>query len=244
MNPPWYERSFGKDYLLVYKHRDYESAAVEVHSIMNFLKMSKCSKILDLCCGMGRHSLALAEQGYEVTGVDLSTVLLKQAREKDIHHRVTWCQSDMRKLSLAGEFDAVLNLFTSFGYFVKDEENMKVLRQIYMMLRDKGQFVIDFLNPVHVINTLLPYSKKEYKNQQIEEIRNIQDGFVIKQITITDVLTGNKRTYEERVKLYERHTLTQMIERAGLTISNVFGTYSGQPYEKETSTRMIFVGER
>lgn len=86
----WYEKSFGEDYLVVYKHRDFGGARKEVERMISWLGLPPGSKVLDLCCGMGRHSLALAEAGYEVTGVDLSEVLLREARSQTGAEQVTW----------------------------------------------------------------------------------------------------------------------------------------------------------
>ncbi|RAU90976.1 bifunctional 2-polyprenyl-6-hydroxyphenol methylase/3-demethylubiquinol 3-O-methyltransferase UbiG, partial [Paenibacillus sp. YN15] len=119
----WYEESFGEDYLLVYKHRDLHGAQVEVKRMANWLRLPAGSRILDLCCGMGRHSVALADEGYRVTGLDLSKVLLAEARKLDNSGRITWVEGDMRRLPLDGPFDAVVNLFTSFGYFEEEQEN-------------------------------------------------------------------------------------------------------------------------
>ncbi|WP_337588938.1 class I SAM-dependent methyltransferase [Gorillibacterium massiliense] len=113
----WYERSFGRDYLLVYKHRDFQRAQAEVHEMVRWLSLKPGVEVLDLCCGMGRHSMALADAGYQVTGVDLSDVLLAEARRLDPAGRMKWVKGDMRRIPLSGPFDAVVNLFTSFGYF-------------------------------------------------------------------------------------------------------------------------------
>lgn len=120
----WYEESFGSDYLMVYKHRDVQGASEEVQKMSSLLQLKKYAEVLDLCCGMGRHSMALHELGYRVTGVDLSETLLNEARKLDIDSQVYWIQGDMRNLPVTNTYDAVLNLFTSFGYFEEDAENV------------------------------------------------------------------------------------------------------------------------
>lgn len=246
----WYERSFGEDYLLVYKHRDIQGAKREVHKMISWLGLSKGAQVLDLCCGMGRHSMALHEAGYEVTGIDLSGVLLKEARSNDPEGTVTWVQSDMRSLPLEGGFDAVVNLFTSFGYFEQDEEHIKVLQEISRMLKPGGRFIIDFLNPQYTIAHLVPHSERVDEGQLIVENRVIEDGYVKKQITIKDhQISGSlddsiqqPRNYLERIKMYSIDQLTEMLHAAGLRLDKVHGDYDEEEYDEAYSPRMIMVG--
>lgn len=240
----WYEESFGEDYLIVYKHRDFGGARREVEKMIGWLGLPDHAKVLDLCCGMGRHSLALADAGYEVTGVDLSEALLREARAQIGAERVTWIRSDMRKLPLDGGFDAVVNLFTSFGYFEEDEEHVKVLREIRRMLKPGGRFIIDFLNPSYVIAHLVPHSTREDEGNLIDEKRRIEDGYVKKDIILTSKADGTPRQYHERVKLYSLDRFRNLIAEAGLELEAVHGSYMEDEYNPDTSSRMIFVGTR
>lgn len=240
----WYERSFGRDYLVVYKHRDFQGAAQEVHQMMDWLELPPAAMVLDLCCGMGRHSLALAEAGYKVTGVDLSEVLLKEAIKQDEAQAVAFLSGDMRELPVTGPFDAVVNLFTSFGYFQVDEDNGQVFHEINRVLRPGGRFIIDFLNPSYVSQHLVPGSERRDEEVTIQERRRIEDGFVKKEITLTDEASGDRRHYEEIVRLYELADFHSMIEQAGLHMDRVYGGYDGSLYDETTSSRMIMVGSR
>lgn len=242
----WFEESFGEDYLLVYKHRDVQGAKREVHKMTSWLGLPKGAKVLDLCCGMGRHSLALAESGFEVTGVDLSEVLLREARRIDPEGRVSWLQADMRQLPLDGGYDAVVNLFSSFGYFERDEEHVKVLREIYRMLKPQGRFIIDFLNPAYTAAHLVPASQRVDEGQCIDEQRAIENGYVKKWITITNEANPGEepRHYVERIKLYSRETFEAMLVEAGLMLEQVHGGYDEERYDPGRSPRMIMVGRR
>src|SRR5437016_4273852 len=114
---PWYELLFGEDYLRHFRTPP-ERTAQEVEQILQRLDLPPGSAVLDLCCGYGRHTIPLAQHGYRMTGQDLSDVLLQQARTdaeaRGVH--VQWVQSDMRRVPFEKEFDAVINIWTSFGY--------------------------------------------------------------------------------------------------------------------------------
>lgn len=243
----WYEQSFGEDYLLVYKHRDFQGAKHEVHKMISWLGLPAGAKVLDLCCGMGRHAMALEEAGYEVTGVDLSEVLLREARSNDPEQRITWLQADMRNLPLSGGFDAVVNLFTSFGYFEQDAEHIKVLKEVRRMLKPGGQFIIDFLNPEYTKGHLVPESERLDDGQLIKERRIIEDGYVKKRIEIIDQTQAagpatEPRHYLERIKLYSQEQLAAMLAEAGLVLEKVHGSYEEDSFDPLISPRMIMVG--
>lgn len=257
----WYEQSFGEDYLLVYKHRDFQGAYQEVQKMISWVKLPQGSSVLDLCCGMGRHSLALADAGYKVTGVDLSDVLLREARAADSEGRVSWHQGDMRAVPLDERFDAVVNLFTSFGYFEQDEEQLSVLKEIHRLLKPGGRFIIDYLNPAYVAAHLVPHSSREDDGNWIEEHRVIEDGFVKKQIAIRSSASAvtardaagpdttaageeSARVYHERVKLYPYEKFRALLEQAGLSVEQLHGSYNEDQYIEDASPRMIFVGVR
>ncbi|MCY9658951.1 class I SAM-dependent methyltransferase [Paenibacillus chondroitinus] len=239
----WYQESFGNDYLLVYKHRDMQGAYHEVKKMMDWLDLEQGADVLDLCCGMGRHSLALADFGYEITGVDLSEVLLTEAAELDKQKRVTWVRGDMREVPLGRQFDAVVNLFTSFGYFDEEEQNAKVFYEMHRLLKEGGRFIIDFLNPIYVQTHLVPRSQRMEGDIQILETRAIEDGCVRKRIVISQE-GFPERKYLEQVKLYDRVAFEAMLQKAGLHIDHVYGSYDGHPYEADSSCRMIFVGHK
>ncbi|CAG7647915.1 class I SAM-dependent methyltransferase [Paenibacillus allorhizosphaerae] len=240
----WYEKSFGDDYLLVYKHRDLQGAYEEVRSMMEWLELPEGAEVLDLCCGMGRHSMALNSFGFKVTGVDLSEVLLAEARRLDTDGEVNWVHGDMRDVPLAGPFAAVVNLFTSFGYFDADAENERVLREMYRLLVPGGRFIIDYLNPEFVKASVVPHSERRDGNLRIVEDRRIEDGFVRKRIVLQGDGEAEQRVYDEQVKLLGREWFQSHLNETGLAVDAVYGCYDASPYEPATSKRLILVGRR
>jgi ubiquinone/menaquinone biosynthesis C-methylase UbiE len=243
MTAAWYQKSFGNDYLLVYKHRDLQGAYHEVKKMIDWLHLPQGAEVLDLCCGMGRHSMALTEFGYRVTGVDLSEVLLTEAKKRDEGHQVQWHRGDMREVPLKATFQAVVNLFTSFGYFDEDWENERVLLEINRLLEPGGKFIIDYMNPAYVKANLVPASERLVDGLQIRETRRIEDGFVRKHIVISEPGEPD-RDYAEQVKLYDQASFKGMLEHAGLQVDDIFGGYDGHAYEAEHSPRMIFLGHK
>lgn len=239
----WFERSFGSDYMVVYKHRNWEQANREIRQLCDWLQLTPGRELLDIGCGMGRHALALDELGYQVSAVDLSEPLLEQARRHDADHRVRWQQGDMRKLPYGnGSFDATVNLFTSYGYF-NETDNKQVLQELRRVLRPGGTFVIDFLNASYVERTLVPLSERTDQETGwfIREERRIEAGAVCKTITIEEP-TGERRQYEERVALYKRDWFERALAEAGLHLERVAGAYDGSAFDEEHSIRLIMAG--
>ncbi len=208
-----------------------------------WLKLPEGARVLDLCCGSGRHSLVLDKLGYNVTGVDLSETLLQEAKKSDPIGAIRWLQGDMRKVPAEGPFDAVFNLFTSFGYFEDDAENEKALHEIERLLRPGGSYLIDFLNPAYVKANLVPHSVREEGATKIDERRSVEDRYVVKRIRIRDA-QAEERSYEERVKLYELADFRAMLARTGLRIDRVYGGYGGEAYDEATSQRLILLGTK
>ncbi|WCN38826.1 class I SAM-dependent methyltransferase [Aneurinibacillus uraniidurans] len=241
MGGEWFVQSFQEDYSTLYRHRDEQSARQEVESLLRLLPLPKTGRVLDFCCGDGRHSRALAQHGYEVVGFDLSAYLLSEARCKTKKENVTYYQYDMREVPFNEEFDVLFNLFTSFGYFADDAENEKVIKRMAQALKPEGKLVIDYLNPEYVRAHLVPESVRDVDGKHIIERRTIEDGFVVKQIIITE--QEEERTFWERVRLYSADEMETMLDRAGIKLLDVYGDYTLAPYGPEMK-RMILFGQK
>src|SRR5690606_16243699 len=144
------------------------------NNLTNYLNLPESGKILDLACGKGRHSVYLNSLGYDVTGVDLSPKSIayaKQFENDTLHFEV----HDMCK-PYNGQFDAVFNLFTSFGYFDKEDDNLNTIKAIKADLNETGFGVIDFMNVEYVIGNLVPEDVKSIHNIDFHQKRYVKDG--------------------------------------------------------------------
>lgn len=239
MEKEWFSEWFDtKYYHILYKHRDYQEAAMFIDNITEFLKLNSTTTCWDLCCGKGRHSIYLNNKGYNVIGTDLSEQSIIEAKKSE-NEKLTFYTHDMRKLFRTNYFDVVFNLFTSFGYFDTKHEDKSVFDSVQKSLKAKGIFVFDFLNGQFVKNNLV-----ECANQTIDGIaftitKKIENNTVVKNIDFND---NNKQYhFEERVKLFDKSYFDDLAHDCNFTILHTFGNYKLESFDLQTSPRLILV---
>ena len=250
----WYETFFDENYLKEYaRGLTPERAQKEVDFISSTLNLPQVAsnatggaRILDLCCGHGRHTVELAAAGYSMVGQDLSATFLDLAKDaaaaRDL--QIQFVHADMREIPFEGEFDAIINIFSAFGYF-DDTENQKVLDAVARALKPGGKFLIDLINAPRIIHDFLPQSWDE-----------LPDGTFVLTQRDYNLVTGNNeecRTYiapdgsrrEVRLtwRMYFYPEFAKMLNCAGLAPIQVFGDYDGSEYTWD-SKRMIVLAEK
>ena len=208
-----------------------------MQNLMNAFGGERGQHALDLACGSGRHSGALAELGLHVTGVDLSAESIARAKERGVE-RTEFHIADMRTFDLNDQFDWVVNLFTSFGYFESDRENLRVLNQIKKHLKTNGRLVIDFLNPIQVKKNLVESEVVAKDGVTFHIERSHTATHVYKTIQIE----GLQGKFEERVQLLGPSDFERLATEAGLNIVATFGDYDLSDFE-EHSPRQIHVAQ-
>ena len=242
----WYEEWFGKEYLLVYPHRNEAEAREQIKFLKQHIHLPKGAKVLDLCCGCGRHAIELKKHGYDVIGLDLSSELLDQARshasQRDLDVRFIRC--DMREIPYENHFDLIANFFTSFGYFEDDSDNQKVLLSIAKALKPGGKFLIDYMNPDCVARNLVEKDEKEIS----EGLHIIQERWIdtsTRRINkkITMIRNGKESVYKESVRMYSHREIRDMLSMTGLKLTETYGDFDGSEYTQD-SPRMILIGEK
>jgi cyclopropane fatty-acyl-phospholipid synthase-like methyltransferase len=242
MDKEWFSDWFDSPYYpLLYQKRDASEARAFLDALLGYLSLAPGSRVLDLACGRGRHSIYLAEKGFEVVGLDYSANSIAEAKLSETD-TLTFYVHDMRRLFRTNYFDAVLNLFTSFGYFATEREHRGVLRNVADQLRPGGLFVLDFINAQKAAARLVPSEQLAVGDLRFELERALTDGYLVKTITVHD--HGTVHRYRERVRAYGLGDLELLFAGAGLTVRAVFGDYRLGPFDPEGSDRLILVAEK
>lgn len=234
----WYASWFDTPYYhILYKDRDYAEAQVFMDNLTNYLNIPEKGKILDLACGKGRHSIYLNSLGFNVTGIDLSEQSIAHAKQFE-NETLKFDVHDMSK-PYPDTFDAVFNLFTSFGYFEDESCNLSTIASIRDVLSDFGFGVIDFMNVNYVIDNLVPEDVKTVEGIDFHQKRSHKDGYIIKDISFE--ADGESFQFQERVKAFTLEDFEALFEKAGVHLLDVFGDYKLRKYHPQTSERLIMI---
>jgi len=234
----WYASWFDTPYYhILYKDRDNNEAESFMHTLTNYLNIPEGGKILDLACGKGRHAVYLNSIGYDVTGVDLSENSIefaKQFENDTLHFDV----HDMCK-PYKQQFDAVFNLFTSFGYFDKEEDNLNTIKAIKEDLNEYAFGVIDFMNTEFIIDNLVPKETKTVDGIEFKLKRYVDNGYILKDIEFT--YEGVDYSYQERVRAFTLEDFKTLFEEAGVYLLDIFGDYKLHKFDAKESNRLIMI---
>lgn len=236
----WFTDWFNTPYYhILYKDRNDTDAQLFMKNITEHLYLPKKTHILDLPCGKGRHSVFLNSLSYKVTGADLSENSINFAKQFE-NDTLKFKVHDMRQ-SFKNKYNSVFNLFTSFGYFEDDKEDILILQNIKNGLHKDGYFVFDFLNADFVKENLVTNETKIIDNITFNITREIIDGFIIKNISF---FTDNKQhSYTERVKYLDVNKMRTYFKEVGFKIINIFGDYHLNEFDTKTSNRLILVAK-
>ena len=234
----WYTSWFDTPYYhILYKDRNYREAQLFMDNLTHYLNLPEKAKVLDLACGKGRHSIYLNQLGFDVLGADLSTNSIETAKKNEnnnLHFKV----HDMR-VPFEEKFDAIFNLFTSFGYFENDEDNLTTLKAIKESLSEYGFAVIDFMNVNQVLNTLVPDETKTVDGIDFHITRYLKDGHIYKEIQFQD--QGQDYHFTEKVKALTLTDFENLMEEAGIYLLDLFGDYKLKKFHKTESERLIMI---
>lgn len=238
----WFTEWFDTPYYhQLYQHRDDSEAQEFISTLLFKLELFPGERVLDVACGKGRHSRVFHEKGMSVLGFDLSSKSIEQARIYE-NQSLEFHKHDMRiPYNDWGEFDAAVNLFTSFGYFNSEDEDVASLKNIADVLKPEGFFVQDYLNGESVLIDLPNKGKKKIDGVQFSWFKEFNNGFITKDI---DVIDGNQKLhFQEKVKVYSLEELINIHESSGFKVKEVFGNYKLDYFESQ-SPRIIIISEK
>lgn len=242
MKKEWFADWFDSPYYhLLYKNHDESDARRAIDNLLRAIELPPHSTILDLACGKGRHSKYLAERGFEVTGLDISEASIVFARQFE-NERLTFFQHDMRLPFRINFFDAVVNFFTSFGYFENENEHLLALKNVSKNLRPGGVFVLDFFNSVKIRKILVRQATKTVEGITFKIRKTLRGGHVFK--TVEFETGGRKFYFREKVRLFELADFQSLFSAAGLEIVQVFGGYDLQKFDPASSDRLILIAKK
>ena len=251
MNSEWYKNWFNKDYVDLYAHRDDKEAKSQVNFLIKQLSNPKELNIIDIACGSGRHSFEFANLGHKVTGLDYSDDLLAIARKKQSNsekqkdkENPIFIQGDMRIIPFEDStFDLATSWFTSFGYFQQEEEHKDLLIEWNRVLKPKAFLLIDFLNKSYVEKTIDPLSITQNETSLVMQQREIRNNRIEKKITIESIQTGEKKVFEESVRLFEKEEIIFLLEKTNYSINKIWGDTQGNKHD-ENSKRLVLLSEK
>jgi ubiquinone/menaquinone biosynthesis C-methylase UbiE len=241
----WFEdESFWQEfYQFMFSEERFNTASEEVTKILERANFSG-TKVLDLCCGPGRHAVELAKQNLQVTGMDKSNFLLNKAKEyaEQNEVEVSFIEEDMRNLNLPDSFDLIINIYTSFGYFEDKNEDLLVLKNIYHALKKGGTFLIDVMGKEVLA--------KIYQNTMSERVS--EDYLFIGRPSIEDnwsrvknewmvIKNGKCKEYRFIHTIYSGQELKGLLETAGFKNIKLFGSFEGDEYGIDAK-RLIATG--
>lgn len=237
----WFEDWFNTPYYhILYKHRDDQEAHKFIDNLVERYDIHSSHKVLDVACGKGRFAKYISLVGCDVTGIDISLSNIELASEfsKD---NLTFIRRDMRNLGLNSQFDYVLNMFTSFGYFDKEEDNLQAIKSMVEALKPNGVFVLDFFNTEKVKNELPLSQTIEIEGINFSIHKYIVSGYIIKDIRFTH--NNEYFHFQERVQALTKNNFIAYFEEVNLSDIQLFGDYDFNPWTV-SSDRTIFIARK
>jgi len=239
----WWASYFDGQYLLEYEPIfTLEKDRQEVARLLDVLRLPVGARVLDVPCGQGRHAHLLAEAGYDVDGLDYSTHLLDKAKARGTGKTLRYTRGDMRKLPArwTGRFDAVVNLFTSFGFFLDPNDDVRVIAEFARVLKPGGVLVWHGGSRDGVMARFL--SKDWWLSDNGTMIAHERAFDPLSGVlTIRSTFRGPKvqGEREHRIRLYTATRIAELCAAAGLVVEQAFESFTERPLRRRSSEMML-----
>jgi ubiquinone/menaquinone biosynthesis C-methylase UbiE len=243
----WFEsEDFWRElYPYMFDEQRFAQADEQVRKILKLTGI-RGGAVLDLCCGPGRHSVALAKRGFQVTAVDRTRFLLNKARghARSARAKVEFVHTDMRDFLRPDTYKIALCLWTSFGYFDKKDDDRRVLKNMFVSLKPRGVCVIDVFGKERIAKIVQPATlTRNPDGTLLIQLHEIFDDWTrIRNEWI--VLKENRaRRFKFHHTIYSGQELRDLLRAAGFAEVKLFGDLDGQPYGPDAS-RLIAVARK
>jgi SAM-dependent methyltransferase len=215
----------------------WENTAAEVNRLLQLTGLKPDATVLDLCCGQGRHSLELARRGFNVTGVDRTGHYLAKGtgRAEAEGLAVEFILDDMRSFCRENSFDAVINMFTSFGYFDNQEDDYKVASNAYRSLKPGGVFLLDLMGKEVLARIFRERDWFRADDTIILEERKVSRNWGWVEAHWTLLKGSERREVTMSHRLYSAAELVMLLKRSGFKAVDIYGSLDGCPYNHAAS---------
>ncbi len=223
----------------------WEGTAAEVDGVLTLLGAEPQARILDLCCGPGRHSLELARRGFVVTGVDRTVRFLDEARRRASAEglEVEWVECDMREFSRPGAFDGVTNLLTSFGYFEDRDDDRRVVQNIFESLKPGGRIVMDMMGKENLARIFQPREWQEKDGEIWLFERELEQSWSWLSNRWIRFRGDERLEFRISHRLFSAYELASLFQNSGFSQVETYGSLTGDPYDHEAK-RLVLVATK
>jgi SAM-dependent methyltransferase len=246
-SPEWYEEDSFWDTFSPYLFSEERLSGTkeEVDHLIERTEIRPGMAVLDLPCGVGRHACELARRGFRVTAVDRTEAYLHAAQQQAAQEalQIEFIQEDMRAFQREGEFDVVLNLFTSFGYFIDMEDDHLVMGNFYKSLKPGGVLVMEMMGKEILARIYKHDSWEEVDGALFLQQRHISDGWGWIDNRWILIKDGERREFTLGHRLYSAMELSTLIQQAGFSQTSVYGDLGGIPYD-QNALRLVVVARK
>lgn len=245
----WYVDFFRDDYLNVYHHQfTAERAEKEAAFAERALELEAGARVLDLCCGQGRHSVVFARHGFQVTGLDLNPAYLELAEQSARAAKVALktIAADMRQIPFQDHFDAIVNMYSSFGYLESEADDRKVLESAARAIRPGGRLMLDLLNREWAVANYIQNDWHTGSDGTLYVERrelDLASSRMHVKFTIIGPSGGRRDSVGHHIRLYTLTETTRLLQQVGLNLTGVFGGFDAEPYAIGTR-RMIVIAQK
>ncbi|PSG98830.1 MAG: hypothetical protein BRC29_01745 [Nanohaloarchaea archaeon SW_7_43_1] len=228
---------------LLFAEEKLESSKEEIEKIIDLADLEAGMKVLDMPCGVGRHSIELQKKGFEVVGVDKTTDYIEDAKAEDESGNIEFIREDMKDFGRENSFDVVINWWNSFGYFEDREDDRQMLENIHTSLKDRGVLVMDYYGKEIAAMRDLSHHWSEQDGIYNMEKARPKNNWKKVENTWIKVENGETAEYTWEQRLYAASELEQMLKQVGFSEVDFYGNVEGEDFDDEAD-RLIVLAKK